>query len=51
MPRRAQTRTPPKPASDIFAKATKSSISVGGDFKRSGASVAAGEESGGMDLF
>src|ERR1700730_3691070 len=52
MPRRAQTRTPPKPASDIFAKAINSSISPGGlgevDAGVSGARMAAGGESGDM---
>jgi hypothetical protein len=51
MPRRAQTKTPPKPASDIFAKATKSSTRLGGDFERSGAAVAAGGDSGGIGQF
>src|SRR5579864_7297410 len=41
MPRRAQTSTPPKPASDILAKATKSVIKLGGDLARSGAVTAA----------
>src|ERR1700742_1779933 len=48
MPRRAQTRTPPKPASDILAKATKSVIRLGGEVEISGAAMAAGEESGGI---
>src|SRR5580693_1704708 len=44
MPRRAHTRTPPKPASDIFAKAIKSvSKSGGDDAKGDGAVAAAGE--------
>src|SRR6202000_455570 len=51
MPRRAQTRTPPKPASDILAKAIKSVKRSGGDLERSGAVAAAGEESGGMTSF
>src|ERR1700761_5438481 len=51
MPRRAQTRTPPKPASDILAKATNSVRRSGGDLTRSGAVAAAGDESGGMASF
>src|SRR5579872_3734882 len=51
MPRRAQTKTPPKPASDIFAKATKSVIKPGGDLEISGAVAAADDESGGMASF
>src|SRR5579871_6266988 len=51
MPRRAQTRTPPKPARDIFAKATKSVSKSGGDLERSGAGAAADDESGGMASF
>jgi hypothetical protein len=48
MPRRAQTSTPPKPASDILANATNSSISPGGlgEVNLSGAGPAAGGESG-----
>src|SRR3984885_5388708 len=49
MPRRAHTRTPPKPASDILANATNSAAKVGGDdVRRSGAGTAAGGESGGI---
>src|ERR1700744_4747433 len=48
MPRRAQTRTPPKPASDILAKAIKSVTRLGGEVEISGAVMAAGEESGGI---
>src|SRR6516162_5453904 len=51
MPRRAQTKTPPKPASDILANATNNAIRVGGlavDFESSGAGMAAGGESGDM---
>src|SRR6516162_1232839 len=51
MPRRAQTKTPPKPASDILANATNNAIRVGGlavDIERSGAGMAAGGESGDM---
>src|SRR6266436_9850585 len=49
MPRRAQTRTPPKPASDILANAMNSALKPGGvDAGRSGAGTAAGGESGGM---
>src|SRR5713101_10072740 len=51
MPRRAQTSTPPKPASDILANATNSSSRLGGvgvgDVGISGAGTAAGDESGG----
>src|SRR6516164_10656348 len=51
MPRLAQTKTPPKPTSDILANATNNAIRVGGlavDVERSGAGMAAGGESGGM---
>src|SRR6202040_813856 len=50
MPRRAQTITPPKPASDILANATNSAIRLGGgiDVGVSGAAMAAGDESGGI---
>ena len=49
MPRRAQTSTPPKPASDILANATNSAIRLGGgDVGISGAVTAADGESGGM---
>ena len=49
MPRRAQTSTPPKPASDILANATNSAIRPGGaDVGSSGAGTAAGGESGGI---
>src|SRR5205814_729565 len=52
MPRRAQTRTPPKPASDILANATNSSNRLGwfggGLSRRSGAGTAAGGESEAM---
>src|ERR1700742_4591863 len=48
MPRLAQTSTPPKPASDILAKAMKSVTREGGDWEISGAATAAGGESGGM---
>src|SRR6476619_5244990 len=49
MPRRAQTRTPPKPASDILAKATNSANRPGGfEVERTGAATAAGDESGDM---
>ena len=52
MPHRAQTSTPPKPASDILAKATNSAIRPGGvevaDSGISGAGTATGGESGGM---
>src|SRR6202051_760981 len=49
MPRRAQTSTPPKPASDILANATNSAIRLGGaDVGISAAATAAGGESGGM---
>src|SRR5882724_578278 len=52
MLRRAQPSTPPKPASDILAKARNSSIRVGWTgglgTERSGAGPAAGGESGGM---
>jgi hypothetical protein len=49
MARRAQTSTPPNPASDILANATNSAIRPGGvDVGRSGAGLAAGGESGGM---
>src|SRR5712691_2819818 len=51
MPRRAQTSTPPKPASDILANATNSAIRPGGvdvaDSGISGAGTATGGESGG----
>ena len=50
--RRAQTRTPPKPASDILAKARNSSSrpgwSGGEGTEASGAGAAAGGDSGGM---
>src|SRR5437764_12168649 len=50
MPRRAQTSTPPKPASDILAKAMNSAIRLGGtDVGSSGPMIAAGGESGDMD--
>src|ERR1700716_1859829 len=53
MPRRAQTSTPPKPASDILANATNSSARPGwlGGLKIgiSGAGTAAGGESGDME--
>src|SRR3954454_19457851 len=46
IPRRAQTKTPPKPASDILAKAANSSSRPGGggggDSEISGAGTAAG---------
>jgi len=48
MPRRAQTRTPPKPASDILANATNSSSrpgGVGGWDRGRSAGTTAGEES------
>src|SRR5690349_11377933 len=49
MPRRAQTSTPPKPASDILANATNSSAGLGGwggpGAGRSGSGPAAGGES------
>src|SRR6267378_8205939 len=49
MPRRAQTSTPPKPASDILANATNSAIRPGGvEAGISGAGMAAGGESGSM---
>src|ERR1700742_4789415 len=49
MARRANTSTPPNPASDILAKAINSAIRLGGGVaKLSGAATAAGEESGGM---
>jgi hypothetical protein len=49
MPRRAQTKTPPKPASDILANAMNSANRPGGvDVGSSGAGMAAGGESGGM---
>src|SRR3954469_17544723 len=54
MPRRAQTSTPPKPASDILANATNSSNRlgwVGGvAMGSSGAGTAAGANSDGMDF-
>src|ERR1700730_11345223 len=57
MPRRAQYKTPPKPAVDILANATNSSTSPGGGWsgdwttegERSGAGTAAGGDSG--DIF
>src|SRR5438874_780847 len=50
MGRRAQTSTPPKPVSDILANAMNSVIRLGGtDVGSSGATIAAGGESGGMD--
>jgi hypothetical protein len=49
MPRRAQTRTPPNPASDILANATNSANRPGGvDIGSAGAATAAGGESEGM---
>src|ERR1700744_2444299 len=49
MARRANTRTPPNPASDILAKATNSAIRLGGsDTRLSGPAKAADEESGDM---
>src|ERR1700688_2415352 len=52
MPRRAQTKTPPKPASDILANARNSSARpgwMGGcEAEISGAGTASGRESGGM---
>src|SRR6185437_16805306 len=53
MPRRANTRTPPKPASDILANATNNANRPGGgDVGLAGAEpetgTAAGDESGGM---
>src|ERR1700744_2544667 len=49
MPRRAQTNTPPKPASDIFANAMKSAVRLGGaETGISGAGTATGDESAGM---
>src|SRR5487761_2173789 len=49
MPRRAQTSTPPKPASDILANAANRAIRLGGaDNGGVGAGTAAGGESGGM---
>src|SRR5581483_950074 len=51
MSRRAHTSTPPKPASDILAKATKSVMRLGGDLEISGAVTAADDESGGMTSF
>src|SRR5260370_9000201 len=50
MPRRAQTSTPPKPASDILANATNSAIRPGGvdvaDSGISGAGTATGANPG-----
>src|SRR5689334_24607825 len=50
MPRRANARTPPKPASDILAKARNSVTTPGGgdfwDVGRSGADPAAGGDCG-----
>src|SRR5580692_9477937 len=52
MPRRAQTNTPPKPASDILANATNSAIRLGGDdvsvVLGSATGTVAGGESGSM---
>src|SRR5215475_10193890 len=52
MARRAHTRTPPKPASDILANAKNSSARPGGwgglGPERSGSGTVAGWESGGM---
>ena len=49
MARRANTSTPPKPASDILANARNSAIRPGGvDVGETGAGTAAGGESGGM---
>src|SRR6266567_8659761 len=52
MPRRAKAKTPPKPASDIFANAKNSANTLGGglvvEAGQSGAGTAAGGESGGM---
>src|SRR2546423_13342180 len=50
MSRRAQTSTPPNPASDILANAMNSAIRLGGTgVGSSGPMIAAGGESGGMD--
>src|ERR1700722_17378993 len=47
MARRANTSTPPKPASDIFANATNSSNRLGGvDVRLSGAGPETGPETG-----
>src|SRR5579864_7994779 len=51
MPRRAQTSTPPKPASDILAKAIKSVRRPGGAVEIFGAVTAADDESEGMAPF
>src|SRR5690242_2133176 len=52
MPRRAQTKTPPKPASDILANAKNSSARPGGGggfgAEGSGSGAVAGWESGDM---
>src|ERR1700760_1074667 len=49
MLRRAHTKTPPKPASDILAKATNSATKPGGgDIEGAGARVATEGESEGM---
>ena len=49
MARRANTSTPPKPASDILAKATNSVTRLGGvELRLSGAARAAGGESEGI---
>ena len=49
MARRANTSTPPKPASDILANATNSTIRPGGvELRLSGAARAAGGESEGI---